>query len=54
MVGLLFNPEQLTSAIRHLGLTRTDSAAVLHHGSVELDVQTHQVRVAARSPPDTS
>lgn len=46
LVGLPFNPEQLTSAIRHLGLTRTDSAAVLHHGSVELDVQAHQVRVA--------
>ena len=46
LVGLPFNPDQLTSAIRHLGLTRTESAAVLHHGSVELDVQTHQVRVA--------
>ena len=46
LVGLPFNPEQLTSAIRHLGLTRTESAAVLHHGSVELDVQGHQVRVA--------
>ena len=46
LVGLPFNPEQLTSAIRHLGLTRTESAAVLHHGSVELDVQAHQVRVA--------
>ena len=46
LVGLPFNPDQLTSAIRHLGLTRTESAAVLHHGSVELDVQAHQVRVA--------
>jgi DNA-binding response OmpR family regulator len=46
LVGLPFNPDQLTSAIRHLGLTRMESAAVLHHGSVELDVQAHQVRVA--------
>ena len=46
LVGLPFNPDQLTSAIRHLGLTRMESAAVLHHGSVELDVKAHQVRVA--------
>jgi DNA-binding response OmpR family regulator len=46
LVGLPFNPDQLTSAIRRLGLTRMESAAVLHHGSVELDVQAHQVRVA--------
>jgi DNA-binding response OmpR family regulator len=46
LVGLPFNPEQLTSAVRHLGLTRIESAAILHHGSVELDVQAHQVRVA--------
>lgn len=46
LVGLPCNPDQLTSAVRHFGLTRTKSAAILHHGSVELDVQAHQVRVA--------
>lgn len=46
LLGLPFNPKQLTSAIRHLGLTRTNSAAILQYGSIELDVQAHQVRVA--------
>jgi DNA-binding response OmpR family regulator len=46
LVGLPFNPNQLTSAIRHLGLTRSESAAILQYGSIELDVQAHQVRVA--------
>lgn len=46
LVGLPCNPDQLTSAVRHFGLTRTKSAAIFHHGSVELDVQAHQVRVA--------
>jgi DNA-binding response OmpR family regulator len=46
LVGLPFNPDQLTSVIRHLGLTRSESAAILHYGSIELDVQAHQVRVA--------
>lgn len=46
LVGLPCNPEQLTSAVRHFGLTRTKSAAILQYGSVELDVQAHQVRVA--------
>jgi DNA-binding response OmpR family regulator len=46
LLGLPFNPHQLTSAIRHLGLTRTDSAAILQYGSIELDTQAHQLRVA--------
>jgi DNA-binding response OmpR family regulator len=46
LVWLPFDPDQLTSAIRHLGLTRTESAAILHYGSIELDVQAHQVRVS--------
>jgi DNA-binding response OmpR family regulator len=46
LVLLPFKPDQLTSAIRHLGLTRTASAAILQYGSIELDVQAHQVRVA--------
>jgi DNA-binding response OmpR family regulator len=46
LVGLPCNPDQLASAVRHFGLTRTKSAAIHHHGSVELDVQAHQVRVA--------
>ena len=45
LVWLPFSPEQLTSAIRHLGLTRTESAAILQFGSIELDVQAHQVHV---------
>ena len=46
LVWLPFKPDQLTSAIRHLGLIRTDSAAILRYGSIELDVQAHEVRVA--------
>jgi len=46
LVLLPFKPDQLTSAIRHLGLTRMESAAILRYGSIELDVQAHQVRVA--------
>jgi DNA-binding response OmpR family regulator len=49
LVGLPFDPEQLTSAIRHLGLTRIESAAVLRYGSIELDVQAHQVRVSGKA-----
>jgi DNA-binding response OmpR family regulator len=48
LVGLPFDPEQLTSAIRHLGLTRTESAAILRYGSIELDVQAHQVWVSGK------
>src|SRR5215207_297360 len=46
LVWLPFSPEQLTSAIRHLGLTRTESAAILQYGSIELDVQAHRVHVS--------
>jgi DNA-binding response OmpR family regulator len=46
LISLPFDSDQLTSAIRHLGLTRTGSAAILRYGSIELDVQAHQVRVA--------
>jgi DNA-binding response OmpR family regulator len=46
LLWLPFNPDQLTSAVRHLGLTRTESAAILRYGSMELDTQAHQVRVA--------
>ena len=43
------DPDQLTSAIRHLGLTRTESAASLRYGSIELDPQAHQVRVSGKA-----
>ena len=46
LVGLPFDSDQLISAIRQLGLTRTGSAAILRHGSIELDAPAHQVRVA--------
>jgi DNA-binding response OmpR family regulator len=46
LLGLPFDPDQLTSAIRHLGLTRTESAAILTYGSIELEVHAHQVRVS--------
>ena len=46
MVWLPCDPEQLTSAIGHLGLTRTKSAAILQYGSIELDAQAHQVHVS--------
>jgi DNA-binding response OmpR family regulator len=49
LIWLPFSPEQLTSAIRHLGLTRTESAARLRYGSIELDVQAHQVRVSGNT-----
>jgi len=45
LLWLPFIPLQLTSAMRHLGLTRTESAAILRYGSIELDTQAHQVRV---------
>ena len=35
-----------SSAIRHLGLTRTESAATFQYGSIELDMQAHQVQVS--------
>jgi len=46
LVWLPFDTEQLTSAIGHLGLTRTESAAILQYGSIELNAQAHQVRVS--------
>jgi DNA-binding response OmpR family regulator len=49
LVWLPFNPDQLTSAIRHFGLTRTKSAAILQYGSIELDVQAHQVHVSGEA-----
>ena len=49
LVWLPFSADQLTSAIRHLGLTRTESAAILQYGSVELDVQAHRVQVSGNA-----
>jgi DNA-binding response OmpR family regulator len=49
LVWLPFSSNQLTSAIRHLGLTRTESAAILQYGSIELDVQAHQVHVSGNA-----
>jgi DNA-binding response OmpR family regulator len=48
LVWLPFESDQLTSAIRQLGLTRTESAAILRYGSIELDMQAHRVRVLGR------
>ena len=48
LLWLPFDSDQLTSAIRHLGLTRTESAAILQYGSIELDMQAHRVRVSGR------
>src|SRR4029450_12351090 len=42
------DPDELASAIRRLGLTRTESAARLRYGSISLDPQAHQVRVSGR------
>jgi DNA-binding response OmpR family regulator len=46
LLGLPFDSEQLSSAIRNLGLTRTASAAILHYGSIDVDLQAHEVRVS--------
>ena len=46
LLGLPFDPGQLTSAVRNLGMTRRESAAMLHYGSIEVDPQAHQVRVS--------
>jgi DNA-binding response OmpR family regulator len=46
LLGLPFDTEHLTSAIRHLGLTRTASAASLHYGSIDVDAQAQTVRVS--------
>ena len=55
LLGLPFDSEQLTSAIRHLGLTRTASAAILHYGSIDVDLQAHAgAGVGHGSPPVTA
>jgi DNA-binding response OmpR family regulator len=46
LISLPAGPDQLTSAIRQLGLTRTESAASLQYGPIDLDRQAHQVRVS--------
>jgi DNA-binding response OmpR family regulator len=46
LIGLPFDPENLTSAIRQLGLTRTASAAILHYGSIDINPQAHEVHVS--------
>jgi DNA-binding response OmpR family regulator len=48
LIGLPADPDQLASAMRHLGLTRTESAASLQYGPIFLDPQAHQVRVSGR------
>jgi DNA-binding response OmpR family regulator len=46
LLGLPFDTDQLSSAVRHLGLTRTASAAILHYGSIDVDLQAHTVHVS--------
>jgi DNA-binding response OmpR family regulator len=48
LISLPADPDQLASAMRHLGLTRTESAASLQYGPIFLDPQAHQVRVSNR------
>jgi DNA-binding response OmpR family regulator len=48
LISLPADAEKLASAMRHLGLTRTESAASLQYGPIFLDPQAHQVRVAGR------
>jgi DNA-binding response OmpR family regulator len=48
LISLPVDPDQLASAVRRLGLTRTDSAASLQYGAISLDPQAHQVRVSGR------
>ena len=48
MISLPADPDELASAIRRLGLTRTESAASLRYGSISLDSQAHEVRVSGR------
>ena len=48
LISLPADPDQLASAMRHLGLTRTESAASLQYGPIFLDPQAHQVRVSGR------
>ena len=49
LISLPVNPDQLSSAIRQLGLTRIESAASLRYGQIDLDRQAHQVRVGGRA-----
>ena len=46
LISLPAGPDQLASAMRQLGLTRTESAASLQYGPIDLDRQAHQVRVS--------
>jgi DNA-binding response OmpR family regulator len=46
LLGLPFDTDQFTSAVRHIGLTRTASAAILHYGSIDVDLQAHTVQVS--------
>jgi DNA-binding response OmpR family regulator len=46
LLGLPFDKDQLSSAVRHLGMTRTESAACLHYGSIDVDLQAHTVQVS--------
>jgi DNA-binding response OmpR family regulator len=48
LISLPADPDQLTSAIRRLGLARTESAASLQYGPISLDPQAHQVRVSGK------
>jgi DNA-binding response OmpR family regulator len=48
LISLPADPDQLASTMRHLGLTRTESAASLQYGPIFLDPQAHQVRVSGR------
>lgn len=45
LVGLPVAADQLSSAIRHLGLNHTVSATALSYGPLDLDRAAHQVRV---------
>jgi DNA-binding response OmpR family regulator len=46
LLGLPFVPEQLASAIRHVGLGNLGPAATIQYGGLELDRQAHQARVS--------
>jgi DNA-binding response OmpR family regulator len=46
LLGLPFAPEQLASAIRHIGLGNLGPAASIQYGALELDRQAHQARVS--------
>jgi two-component system, OmpR family, response regulator len=46
LISLPADPDQLASAVRRLGLARTESAASLQYGPISLDPLAHQVRVS--------